>query len=51
MLDHEDTVAIGGYFEESRDELLAVIREIYPPEKEKLGVLAMQIERLRTTRE
>jgi ASC-1-like (ASCH) protein len=44
MLDHEDAVTIGGDLGESRDELLAVIREIYPPEKEKLGVLAIQIE-------
>lgn len=46
LLDHEDAVAIGGDLGESRDDLLAVIREIYPPEKEKLGVLAIQIERL-----
>jgi ASC-1-like (ASCH) protein len=44
LLDHEDAVAIGGDLGESRDELLAVIREIYPPEKEKLGVIAIQIE-------
>jgi ASC-1-like (ASCH) protein len=44
MLDHEDAVAIGGDLGESRGELLTVIREIYPPEKEKLGVLAIQIE-------
>jgi ASC-1-like (ASCH) protein len=47
MLNHEDAVAIGGDLGESRDDLLAVIREIYPPEKEKLGVLAIQIEQLR----
>lgn len=46
LLDHEDTVAIGGDLGESRDELLAAIREIYPPEKEKLGVLAIQIEQV-----
>ncbi|MGH3683709.1 MAG: ASCH domain-containing protein [Pseudonocardiaceae bacterium] len=45
LLDHEDTISIGGDLGESRDELLAVIREIYPPEKEKLGVLAIQVER------
>jgi ASC-1-like (ASCH) protein len=28
------------------DELLSLIRTIYPPEKEALGVLAIQIERL-----
>lgn len=44
LLDHEDAVAIGGDLGEPRDELLTVIREIYPPEKEKLGVLAIQIE-------
>jgi hypothetical protein len=47
LLDHEDAVAIGGDLGESRDELLTVIREIYPPEKEKLSVLAIQIERAR----
>jgi ASC-1-like (ASCH) protein len=46
LLDHEDAVAIGGDLGESRDEPLSVIREIYPPEKEKLGVLAIQIERV-----
>ncbi|MGH3699723.1 MAG: ASCH domain-containing protein [Pseudonocardiaceae bacterium] len=45
LLDHEDAVSLGGDLGESRDELLAVIREIYPPEKEKLGVLAIQVER------
>ena len=45
LLDHEDAVAIGGDLGESMDELLTVIREIYPPENEKLGVLAIQIER------
>lgn len=44
LLDHEDAVTIGGDLGESRDELLAAIREIYPPDKEKLGVLAIQIE-------
>ena len=43
--DHEDTGAIGGDLGESRDELLATLREIYPPEKDKLGALAIQIER------
>ena len=46
LLDHEDPGVIGGDLGESRDELLAVIREIYPPKKEKLGVLAIQIERV-----
>jgi hypothetical protein len=43
--DHEDTVAISGDLGESRDELPAPLREIYPPEKENLGVLVIQIER------
>jgi ASC-1-like (ASCH) protein len=43
--DHEDTGAIGGDLGESRDELLAILREIYPPEKDKLDALAIQIER------
>jgi ASC-1-like (ASCH) protein len=51
MLDHEDAVAIGGDLGESRDDLLAVIREIYSSEKEKLCVLAIQIGRLHATRE
>lgn len=46
MLDHEDARSIGGELGENRDELLAVIRSIYPPEKERLGVLAIEIERI-----
>lgn len=45
MLDHEDACSIGGEPGESRDRLLAVIKDIYPPEKERLGVLAIEIER------
>jgi ASC-1-like (ASCH) protein len=45
MLDHEDPISIGGELGESREELLSVIRRIYPPEKEQLGVLAIEIER------
>jgi ASC-1-like (ASCH) protein len=44
MLDHEDARSIGGDLGESREELLAAIRAIYPPEKERLGVLAIEIE-------
>lgn len=44
MLDHESPVAIGGELGESTEELLAVIRDIYPPDKERLGVLAIEIE-------
>jgi ASC-1-like (ASCH) protein len=44
MLSHEDMRAIGGELGESREELLAAIRNIYPPEKERLGVLAIEIE-------
>ena len=44
MLDHEDPRSIGGDLGESRDDLLAVIRSIYPPEKERLGVLAIEVE-------
>jgi ASC-1-like (ASCH) protein len=46
MLDHEDPLAIGGELGESRADLLAAIRDIYPPEKERLGVLAIEVERL-----
>jgi ASC-1-like (ASCH) protein len=45
MLDHEDMRAIGGELGESRDNLLQAIRDIYPPEKEALGVLAIEIKR------
>jgi ASC-1-like (ASCH) protein len=44
MLDREDARSIGGDLGESRENLLAVIRSIYPPEKERLGVLAIEIE-------
>lgn len=44
MLSHEDARSIGGDLGESPEELLAVIRGIYPPEKERLGVLAIEIE-------
>jgi ASC-1-like (ASCH) protein len=46
MLDQEDPRAIGGELGESRADLLQVIRQIYPPEKEALGVLAIEIERI-----
>jgi ASC-1-like (ASCH) protein len=44
MLDREDARSIGGDLGESRENLLAAIRSIYPPEKERLGVLAIEIE-------
>jgi ASC-1-like (ASCH) protein len=44
MLDHENARSIGGELGESRDGLLAAIRDIYPPEKERLGVLAIEVE-------
>ena len=47
MLDREDARSIGGDLGESRENLLAVIRNIYPPEKERLGVLAIEIELMR----
>jgi ASC-1-like (ASCH) protein len=43
MLNHEDPVAIGGALGEDMEKLLAVIRDIYPPEKERLGVLAVHV--------
>ncbi len=42
MLDAEDNEAIGSEGM-NRSELLAVCREIYPPEKEALGVLAIHL--------
>ena len=44
MLDHEDARSIGGELGESHADLLAAIRGIYPPEKERLGVLAIEVE-------
>jgi len=44
MLDPEDPRSIGGDLGEDRGKLLAVIRGIYPPDKERLGVLAIEIE-------
>jgi len=42
MLDHEDAQAISGE-PGTREALLAACRAIYPPEKERLGVLALHI--------
>ncbi len=42
LLDAEDPAAIAGT-DESREELMAVIRDIYPPEKEALGVFAIHV--------
>lgn len=47
MFDSEDARSIGGDLGENREGLLAVIREIYPPEKERLGVLAIEVEVVR----
>lgn len=47
MLEHEDPIAIGGDLGKDVGELLAVIRSIYPAEKERLGVLAIGIEVVR----
>ncbi|MGH8909779.1 MAG: ASCH domain-containing protein [Egibacteraceae bacterium] len=43
MLDQEDPAAIGATG--SREELLMAIHAIYPPEKEALGVLVIEVER------
>ncbi len=45
MLDGEDPRSVGGQIGEDREDLLRVIRGIYPPEKERLGVLAIEIDR------
>ncbi|WP_330347757.1 ASCH domain-containing protein [Streptomyces sp. NBC_00582] len=42
MLDAEDPAAIGGP-NMSHDQLVAAIRDIYPPEKEALGVFALHL--------
>ncbi|MFC4009664.1 ASCH domain-containing protein [Nonomuraea purpurea] len=45
MLEHEDPIAIGGDLGKNPQELLSVIRSIYPPDKERLGVLAIGVQR------
>ncbi|MGW3951477.1 ASCH domain-containing protein [Streptomyces sp. NPDC004752] len=42
MLDAEDPTAIGGP-DLTHDELVAAIHDIYPPEKEALGVFALHL--------
>ncbi|MEU0807115.1 ASCH domain-containing protein [Streptomyces sp. NPDC005970] len=42
MLDAEDAAAIGGP-DMTHDQLVATIRDIYPPEKEALGVFALHL--------
>ncbi len=44
MFDHEEVAAINPTA--SRKEQLKAIREIFPPEKEALGVLAIEIEKV-----
>jgi ASC-1-like (ASCH) protein len=43
LLDHENTVAIGGDLGESKEELLAVIRKICPPEKKNSACLLYRL--------
>lgn len=43
MLDHEDPQGIGYPADTTRDEMLARVRTIYPPEKEALGVLVIEV--------
>jgi len=43
LLAHENVEAIA--FDLSREELLAALRKIYPPEKESLGVVALELGR------
>ncbi|MEU5158860.1 ASCH domain-containing protein [Streptomyces sp. NPDC020875] len=42
MLDAEDPAAIGGP-DMAHDQLVAAIRDIYPPEKEALGAFALHL--------
>ncbi|WP_371654440.1 MULTISPECIES: ASCH domain-containing protein [unclassified Streptomyces] len=44
MVDAEDPAAIGGDMDS--DALIAACQEIYPPEKEALGVLTIHLERV-----
>ncbi|MER5780196.1 ASCH domain-containing protein [Streptomyces mobaraensis] len=43
MLEAEDAAAIGGP-DMTHEQLVAAIREIYPPEKEALGVFALHLD-------
>lgn len=43
MFDHEDSMAINP--NASREEQILEIRKIFPPEKERLGVIALEVER------
>jgi ASC-1-like (ASCH) protein len=45
LLDAEDAAMIAGA-EEPREELMAAIRSIYPPEKEALGAFAIHVQLL-----
>ena len=42
MIEAEDHTKIAPHLA-SRDELLAVLQQMYPPEKEQLGVIVLQI--------
>jgi ASC-1-like (ASCH) protein len=42
MLDHEEVSAISGT-DESREDLMAAIRDLYDEDKESLGVLALEL--------
>ncbi|MFR9725433.1 ASCH domain-containing protein [Streptomyces sp. MS19] len=44
LLDAEDPAAVGGPGAD-REAVLSALREIYPPEKEALGVYALQLSR------
>lgn len=46
MLDQENPIAIGFEPQQTREEMLARERKIYLPEKEALGVLAIEVTRL-----
>lgn len=46
MLDAEDPLAIGYEPELAREDMLERVRRIYPPAKEALGVLAIEISRV-----
>jgi ASC-1-like (ASCH) protein len=44
MIEAEDHTKIAPHLA-SQDELLAVLQQMYPPEKEQLGVIVLQIKR------
>jgi ASC-1-like (ASCH) protein len=44
LVDQEDPRAIGGDLAGSKTQVLAIIRSMYPPDRERLGAFAIEVE-------